>query len=133
MSPPDRLHPDALSRGEPAAEHGEAGASAVGAGGAALSREAVAKVASLSMLELSPEQIEAARAHLSAVLDHMRVLGALDLSGVEPMSHPTDDADRWGEDSPAAGLSNEAMMRLAPDAWPPFIRVPKVLGDGPGG
>jgi aspartyl-tRNA(Asn)/glutamyl-tRNA(Gln) amidotransferase subunit C len=101
--------------------------------GAALSRDEVAKVAALSMLEMSPEQIEAARVHLSAVLDHMRILGSLDLGGVEPMSHPTDDADRWGEDVPAEGLSNQAMVRLAPDAWPPFIRVPKVLGDGPGG
>lgn len=101
--------------------------------GAELSRDAVAKVAALSMLEMSAEQIEAARVHLSAVLDHMRILGSLDLSGVEPMSHPTDDADRWGDDEPAEGLSNDAMVRLAPDAWPPFIRVPKVLGDGPGG
>jgi len=95
-----------------------------------LTLQQVRRVATLSRLELSDEQLEAMRPRLSAVLAHVRMLGALDLQGVEPMAHPLDAANRWDDDTPRSELPTETLMAMAPDKAPPFIKVPKVLGDG---
>ncbi len=95
-----------------------------------LTLQQVRRVATLSRLALSDEQLEAMRPGLAAVLAHVRMLGELDLAAVEPMAHPLDAANRWDEDVPRAELPNDALMAMAPDTAPPFIKVPKVLGDG---
>jgi aspartyl-tRNA(Asn)/glutamyl-tRNA(Gln) amidotransferase subunit C len=98
----------------------------------ALSADAVRKVARLSRLALTDQQVEAYRGQLSAVLVYMERLKGLDLSGVEPMSHPIDATNRLDEDVPGPTLPTSALMAMAPDALPPFIKVPKVLGEGAG-
>lgn len=95
-----------------------------------LTIEHVRRVARLSRLELSEPQLEDYRRHLGAVIAHVRTLSDLDLTGVEPLAHPIDAANRWDEDIPGPELPNSALMSMAPDKAEPFIKVPKVLGDG---
>lgn len=95
---------------------------------AALSLDDVRRVATLSRLALSDAQLEEARGQMGAVLSHMDSLRKLDLAGVEPMVYPSDICNRMDDDVERAGLPTEALMKMAPDAAPPYVKVPKVLG-----
>lgn len=101
-----------------------------------LSAEYVRKVARLARLEVTDAEVEKHRASLTAVLGYMERLKGLDLSGVEPMAHvgwaEGERENRLREDEPGPALSASEVMRLAPEATPPYIKVPKVLGEGGG-
>jgi aspartyl-tRNA(Asn)/glutamyl-tRNA(Gln) amidotransferase subunit C len=101
---------------------------------ATLSDTEVRKVARLARLALSDEQVHAMRTQLAAILGYIERLRGLDLAGVEPMAHVGggEATNRLDDDVPGPTLSNADLMRMAPDAMEPFIKVPKVLGDGGG-
>ncbi len=98
-----------------------------------LSDDQVRHVAKLARLRLGDGQIHPMALQLSAVLQHVAKLGELDLQGVEPMAHAADITNQWRDDSLANPLSNDAVLANAPDAMPPFFKVPKVLGGDGGG
>lgn len=97
-----------------------------------MSSKDVARVAHLARLALTPEALEEYRVKLSAVLGYAQSLQQLDLNDVEPMTTPFDSFNRLADDQPEAGLSNQALMDMAPAKSEPFILVPKVLGDSGG-
>jgi len=88
-------------------------------------------VAKLARLALPEDKVAPLTGELDAVLDYVAKLNELDVSDVEPMAHAMDVTDALREDQPKDGLSNEAALDNAPDADPPFFKVPKVLGEGP--
>lgn len=102
--------------------------------------EVVRKVAALSRLALTEQQQTRYAAQLGGVLGYIERLNELDLEGVQPLTNPMDASNRLGEDTPSAPagpgstrVSVEALMKMAPASMPPFVRVPKVLGDDGGG
>lgn len=94
-----------------------------------ISADEVHKVARLSRLELSDEEVERYRAQLSGILRYVDRMRDLDLSDVEPMPHVGDATSRLDPDEPGPTLSTDDLMRLAPDKMHPFVKVPKVLGN----
>lgn len=100
--------------------------------GSGLTIEGVRSVAALSRLAISDARLRQYQHQLGSVLEHIKMLGELDLSGVEPLAHPLDATNRWDEDEPRAGLENSAFMQMAPAKAEPFVRVPRVLGEGSG-
>ena len=94
--------------------------------------EEVRKVARLSRLSLTDDEVSAYARELGAVLGYVDKLRELDLEGVEPMTHVEDVVNRLDADEPGPTLANETLMEMAPDPMPPFVKVPKVLGDGGG-
>lgn len=98
-----------------------------------LSSDEVSRIARLSRLELTSVQVESCRAQLSAILGYMEVLRKLDLSGVEPLTHVSELHNRMDPDIPGEALPNRALMEMAPESAPPFVKIPKVLGDSGGG
>jgi aspartyl-tRNA(Asn)/glutamyl-tRNA(Gln) amidotransferase subunit C len=97
-----------------------------------LSADQVRKVARLSRLAVSDDRVEEYRAKLAAVLGYMERLQELDLSGVEPMTNVAGAVNRFGRDEPGPMLDAAALMKMAPESLPPFIKVPKVLDEGGG-
>ena len=95
-----------------------------------ISLDEVRKVASLSRLALSDADLTQARHDLAAVLAYMTRLNQLDLSKVEPLRSISGEAARLDDDLPGPTLSNDQLLALAPDTMPPFIKVPKVMGEG---
>jgi len=93
-----------------------------------LTPDEVRRVAVLARLAIPDDQAESYRAKLSAVIEHADRLRTLDVSGVEPLSTPTDAVASLRDDVPASTIATEALMRMAPEKDPPFIRVPKVTG-----
>lgn len=95
----------------------------------------VRKIAKLSRLALTDAEVAEARASLGAVLGYVERLRELDLAGIEPMPHvgwSASTGNRLAADEPGGELAVEAVMKLAPASMPPFIKVPKVLGEGGG-
>ncbi len=90
------------------------------------------RIARLARLAIDDATISLYTHQLSAFLVKARALGALDLERVSPMLYPGDTSDVWDEDEPKSGLPAEALLRMAPQTHPPFISVPKVLGDQSG-
>jgi aspartyl-tRNA(Asn)/glutamyl-tRNA(Gln) amidotransferase subunit C len=93
-----------------------------------LTEEQVRHVAKLSRLALSDAEVHDFSAQLSRVLEYVSKLGELDLDAVEPMAHALDMTNSLRPDEPAPPLSVEQVLANAPEATPPFFKVPKVIG-----
>ena len=97
-----------------------------------LTDQEVRRVAKLSRLLLSDDEVARFGAQLSNVLDYFTKLSELDVEDVQPMAHAADVTNVLREDVPKDGLSTEAALANAPVQMPPFFKVPKVLGEGSG-
>jgi aspartyl-tRNA(Asn)/glutamyl-tRNA(Gln) amidotransferase subunit C len=94
----------------------------------AITREDVLHVAGLARLEIPEDEVEAVREQLGAILEAVGKVSELDLSEVEPTSHPLDLVNRWAEDVPRPSLPREEALRNAPDPENGSFRVPAVGG-----
>ncbi|MBA2615730.1 MAG: Asp-tRNA(Asn)/Glu-tRNA(Gln) amidotransferase subunit GatC [Actinobacteria bacterium] len=92
----------------------------------AITREDVLHVARLARLEIPADQVEEVQGQLSAILEAVGKVSELDLSDVEPTSHPLDVVNAWAEDEPRPSLSREEALANAPDPSEGAFRVPAV-------
>ncbi len=92
----------------------------------AITREDVLHVARLARLEIPDEEIEAVREQLGAILEAVSKVSELDLSAVEPTSHPLDLVNVFDEDSPRDSLARADALANAPDPAEGAFRVPTV-------
>jgi aspartyl-tRNA(Asn)/glutamyl-tRNA(Gln) amidotransferase subunit C len=91
-----------------------------------ISREDVLHVAALARLEIPEEDVERVRSELGAILEAVGKVSELDLSDVEPTSHPLDLVNEWAEDEPGPSLPREDALANAPDPEDGSFRVPAV-------
>ncbi len=91
--------------------------------------ETVDHVAGLARLSLSEQERETFARQLEQILAYAESIQALDVSGVEPMSHAA-AAEVLREDVWREGLARETALAAAPDAdlETGLFRVPRVLG-----
>jgi len=92
----------------------------------ALTDEEIRHVARLARVGLRDEEVERLRGELSAILGHVSAIGALDLDGVPPTSHPLDLSNALAEDEPRPSLSPVEALLNAPDPAPDGFRVPPI-------
>jgi aspartyl-tRNA(Asn)/glutamyl-tRNA(Gln) amidotransferase subunit C len=90
--------------------------------------EVVAKVARLARLALTDDELVEASHQLSDMLDHFADIDALDLDGVEPMTHPTPIANVMREDVELPGLDRDEVLAAAPAPEDGRFRVPPIIG-----
>jgi len=90
----------------------------------AISREQVEHVARLARLALTEDEVERFREQLSAILEAVGKGSELDLSGVEPTSHPLDLVNVFGDDEPRPSLPLDDVFANAPDPEGGFFGVP---------
>jgi aspartyl-tRNA(Asn)/glutamyl-tRNA(Gln) amidotransferase subunit C len=95
-----------------------------------LTVEQVARIAAFARLRLGDADIERYRTQLTSILDHVARLDELDLSGVEPLTHPGGANNRFEADEPQAPLPLDALARNAPAMEECYLAVPKVLTHG---
>jgi aspartyl-tRNA(Asn)/glutamyl-tRNA(Gln) amidotransferase subunit C len=93
---------------------------------ARVSVETVEHVARLAHLSLTGEEKESLARELQEILAFAETIQALDLEGVEPMSHAA-AAEVLREDEPGPSLDRERVLAAAPDAADGLFRVPRVL------
>lgn len=92
--------------------------------------DGLVRAARLAHLDLSPEQLVALCADAGRTLGHVARMGEMDLEGVEPLVHPHDGVGTLAPDEPAGTLPTEDLMGMAPEAHPPYVKVPKVIDEG---
>ena len=89
----------------------------------------VRRIAELARLRLSPEEEERFRAQLSTILGYVEQLGALDLEGVEPMTHAlaAGDATPLREDALHRSLEPAEALANAPAREGTCFKVPRII------
>jgi aspartyl-tRNA(Asn)/glutamyl-tRNA(Gln) amidotransferase subunit C len=90
--------------------------------------DVVAKVAKLARLSLDDAELERTTHELSAMLDHFADIDALDLAGIDPMTHPTPIANVMRDDVELAVLDRDEVLAAAPAAEGGRFRVPPIIG-----
>lgn len=93
----------------------------------AITDEDVRRVATLSRLALSDEEIADSRRRLTQILTYMERLAEVDVEGVEPAPYPFEVALPLREDDPAPGMTNDELMANAPEGEDGLIVVPRVI------
>jgi aspartyl-tRNA(Asn)/glutamyl-tRNA(Gln) amidotransferase subunit C len=90
----------------------------------AISKEEVLHVAGLAHLELTEEEVERFTDQLGAILEAVGKVAELDLTGVEPLSHPLDLVNVWAEDEPRPSWPIDEALGNAPESEDNHFRVP---------
>ena len=98
----------------------------------AISKDDVLHVAQLARLALTDEEIERLGEQLNAILEAVGKVSELDLSDVEPTSHPLDLANVWDKDEPRPSLPLDEALANAPVRDDDFFRVPPAATPGDG-
>ena len=96
-----------------------------------LSRDDVVHVARLARLDLSEAEVDLFTAQLRTVLDHAADVAALDLSHLEPSSHPIALENVLRTDEPRPSLDRDEVLAAAPAVEDDRFRVPRIVGDAP--
>ena len=89
----------------------------------------VRKVASLSRLALSDQELAAFGTQLTAILDYVRLLDEVDTDGIAPMPHPVERENVFRPDQQSASLDRAAALQNAPKSDGQYFLVPKILED----
>lgn len=93
-----------------------------------ISRDDVGRLAQLSSLALSDDEIDGLQVDIGNILGYVEQLGQLDTSGVEPTYQVTDLENVWRSDEiDDYGIDRNALLALAPDSRDGQVKVPKVL------
>ena len=95
-----------------------------------ISREEVAKIAKLSRIAMSEQELDTFSAQLSRIVDYVGKLNELDTRAVEPLSHALPVANVFRADEPAASLPLERVLANAPERTQSSFKVPRVLDEG---
>lgn len=103
----------------------------IGAVSDPISRDEVAKVAELAMLELTDGELDTFTGQLAAVLQHATDVEALDVADVEPTNHPYPLVNVFRPDVAESRVSRDELLAAGPDVEDHMFKVPPVLGEQP--
>lgn len=95
-----------------------------------ISRDTVLHVAALARLRVDERELGPLTRQMGRILDYVARLEELDLTDVEPTSHAVDLHGALRADRRADGLTADEALANAPDAAPPYFKVPKVIEGG---
>jgi aspartyl-tRNA(Asn)/glutamyl-tRNA(Gln) amidotransferase subunit C len=87
----------------------------------------VEHIASLARLNLTDAEVARFREQLSAILDYVAQLQALDTSDIPPTSSVLPPRSVLRQDEPYPGLALDALLANAPQVEADQFRVPPVL------
>jgi len=87
----------------------------------------ILKLAKLSRLELSAEDVQSMKGHLEKMLGHLDQLRSLDLSGIEPMTAVEEPSTALRPDVVQPTLSRELAFMNAPKVENDHFVIPKVI------
>ena len=93
-----------------------------------ISADAVAKVARLARLDVTPDDIARLTSQLDGMLEHFGDIDALDLADVEPMTQPYPLVNVMRDDVVAPSLDRDEVLAAAPAAEDGRFRVPPIIG-----
>ena len=89
-----------------------------------IDRDQVLHVARLARLHLDEGEVEQMTSELSQILDHIEMIGQLDLEDVVPTDHVVELVNVLRPDEPRPSWPREQMLESAPDPADHAFRVP---------
>ncbi|WP_457625378.1 Asp-tRNA(Asn)/Glu-tRNA(Gln) amidotransferase subunit GatC [Persephonella sp.] len=92
-----------------------------------IDRQTVIKVAELSKLKLTEEEIEIFSKQLSEILGFIEKLEELDTENILPFYELNQQETPMRDDIPKEGLTNEEALSNAPQSENGFFVVPRVV------
>lgn len=92
-----------------------------------LSREDVLKLARLSRLKLTDDEVEQYQGELSAILDYVEQLYGADVDGLEPTYQVTGLTNVFRKDEVKEQVSHEELMKNTPDSEKRQIKVKRMI------
>lgn len=87
----------------------------------------VGKIAHLARLAIREEDAPAYARNLSAILQLVEQMNAVDTSGIAPMAHPLEMAQRLRADEVSESDQREHFQAIAPRVEAGLYLVPKVI------
>jgi len=94
-----------------------------------LSRQEVAKVATLARLALSDEELVTMTSQLGGIVGFVSQLEELDTASVDPLAHPLDAKNVFRDDVVQPSLTTAEALQSAPRHDGQCFLVPAVLGE----
>jgi aspartyl-tRNA(Asn)/glutamyl-tRNA(Gln) amidotransferase subunit C len=95
-----------------------------------INKSQVEKIAKLSRLKLTTQEVEEFTGQLSAIIDYVEKMNELDTAGVEPLAHCLPIHNVFRSDKPKESLGTEKVLSNAPQTDGDFFKVPKILDEG---
>ncbi len=92
-----------------------------------ITKETLHKVAHLARLNIKPEEEDQLLKDMSEILGWVDQLREVDTTGVEPLTHMTEEQNVLREDVPHQPISREEGLKNAPSTDGEYFKVPKVL------
>ncbi|MCI8332207.1 MAG: Asp-tRNA(Asn)/Glu-tRNA(Gln) amidotransferase subunit GatC [Clostridiales bacterium] len=92
-----------------------------------ITKELVTYVAGLSRIKLTAEEEQKMEKELGAVIAYMDVLGELDTTGKEPLSHVFDIDNVMRADEVKPSYDRAALLSNAPEHTDETVVVPKTV------
>jgi len=92
----------------------------------------VRKVAKLSRLELTDQEVQEFTGQLGAILDYVEKMNELDTDNVKPLAHCLPISNVFRQDGIKESLGTEKALANAPQRDGAFFKVPKILDDSSG-
>jgi len=87
----------------------------------------IEKLAHLSRLEFNSKEKNEIKNDLQKMIAFVEKLNELDISGVDPLLHMTDEVNVLREDEVIGSVSREEALKNAPDHDGIYFKVPKVI------
>jgi len=91
-----------------------------------ISRQEVEHVARLARLHFDEDELARLQPELGRIIEYVRQLSELDLSGLEPTSHAVPLKNVFRADEPVPGLTQEEATATGPDVERGQFVVPRI-------
>ena len=93
-----------------------------------ITKEEIKKIASLSKINISDNELDSYKEQISKILEYMSTLNEVDTSNTEEFSNQLFDNDQnLREDIIKKSLNRDKILDLAPDSDGIYFKVPKVI------
>jgi aspartyl-tRNA(Asn)/glutamyl-tRNA(Gln) amidotransferase subunit C len=92
-----------------------------------IDRKDVEKLAHLSRLELTEEELVNMESDMNKMLQFVEKINELDLDDVEPLAYVSDEVNILREDEVKQDITHDEALKNAPDKDTDYFRVPKVI------
>lgn len=92
-----------------------------------LTKEAVERVAHLSRLEFTEEELEKQFEQLGSIIEMMDSLSEIDTTDVTPLNHVMDIHNVFREDEVHESMGAEKVLANAPEENENMFQVPKIV------
>lgn len=93
-----------------------------------LTKEEVLKLAKLSRLKLTDDEVERYQSELSAILEYVNQLEKADVDGLEPTYQVTGLTNVLREDEPATQTQQPELLKNVPKKDGTHIKVKRMVG-----